>query len=135
MRKLFLILTFASVLGLVACGGGGDEGSGGTGVAGNASAGEALFAQTLIDTQPGCITCHPLEPGVSTVGPSVANIGAEAGSRVSGESAADYLRSSIVEPQAYVVEGFSAGIMPATYGDVLTEQQINDLVAYLLSLK
>jgi hypothetical protein len=65
----------------------------------------------------------------------VANIGAEAGSRVSGQSAADYLRSSIVEPQAYVVEGFSAGIMPATYVDVLTEQQINDLVAYLLSLK
>jgi mono/diheme cytochrome c family protein len=135
MRKLFLLLTLALVLGLAACGGGGDEGSGGGGVAGNASAGEALFAQTLIDTQPGCITCHSLEPGVTTVGPSVANIGAEAETRVSGQSAADYLLSAIVEPQAYVVEGFSAGIMPATYGDVLTEQQINDLVAYLLSLK
>ena len=92
-------------------------------------------AQQLIETQPGCITCHSLEPGVTSVGPSVATIGAEAGSRVSGTSAEEYLRESILEPDAHVAEGFAAGIMPKGFATALTEQQVNDLVAYMLTLR
>jgi mono/diheme cytochrome c family protein len=40
-----------------------------------------------------------------------------------------------LEPNAYLVEGFGQGLMPAGYGDELSEEQLNDLVAYLLSLK
>jgi cytochrome c len=65
----------------------------------------------------------------------LANIGAEAGGMGSGLSAEEYLRQSIVEPDAYVVEGFGQGLMPAGYGDALTAQQLDDLVVYLLSLK
>ena len=135
MRKLILFLMLALILGLAGCGGGGDEGAGEAEVEGNATAGEALFAQTLIDTQPGCATCHSLEPGVMMAGPPLANIGAEAGDRVSGQSAAEYLHAAIVDPGAYVVEGFTPGVMPGAYGDVLTAQQIDDLVAYLLTLR
>jgi mono/diheme cytochrome c family protein len=125
------------VLGLVACGGesapaGGEGQAAG---AGDVAAGESLFNQSLIGTQPGCVTCHSLEPGVTLVGPSLANVGADAGSRVSGQSADEYLRQSILEPNAYVVEGFGQGIMPAGYGNELSEQQLNDLAAFLLSLK
>ena len=52
----------------------------------------------------------------------------------------DYIRESIVNPSAYVVPGptFSAGgqsIMPAIYGTMLKPEDIDQLVAYLATLK
>ena len=140
MRKhlFLLVLVLLLLLGLTACGGGDSApagGEGGAAGAGDAAAGKALFSQSLIGTQPGCATCHSLEPGVTMVGPSLAGIGSDAGSSVSGVSAEDYLRKSIMDPNADIAEGFAAGIMPATLAGELTEQQVNDLVAYLLTLK
>jgi mono/diheme cytochrome c family protein len=57
-----------------------------------------------------------------------------AGTRVQGQSADEYTRLSMTDPNAHVVEGFAAGVMP-TFKDVLNETQLNDLTAYLLSLK
>jgi cytochrome c551/c552 len=137
MQKLLLVLVLGLLLGLVACGGGsapaGEEGQ--AAASGDAAAGESLYSQSLIGTQAGCATCHSLEPGVTMVGPSLATIGADAGSRASGVSAEDYLRKSIMEPDADIAEGFAAGLMPAALADELTEEQVNDLVAFLLTLK
>jgi nitric oxide reductase subunit C len=128
MRKWTLFLSLILVLGLVACGGNGGETAG----EGDVSAGKTVFEQTAA---PACNTCHSLEAGVDLVGPSLANIGAEAGSRVSGQSAEEYLRESVVSPNAHIVEGFGSNLMPQNYGTQLSEQQIDDLVAYMLSLK
>lgn len=46
-----------------------------------------------------------------------------------------YLLESIVDPNVYVVDGFAANIMPQTYGDNLTSQDVADVIAYLLTLK
>ena len=118
------------LLGLVACGG--DAPAAGEN---DVSAGKDLLVQGAIGTQAGCTTCHSLEPGVIGLGPSLANAGTEAASRVEGMAASDYLRESILAPDAHVVEGFGGGVMPATYGAELTEQQVADLVAYLLTLE
>lgn len=131
MRKLMLLLVLVLALGLVACGGEAAP----TGGEGNAAAGQDLFNQGMIGTQAGCMTCHSLEPGVTLVGPSLATVGAEAGSRVSGQSAEDYLRQSISQPNETLVEGYAAGIMPQGYSNELSGQQVNDLVAFLLALK
>jgi hypothetical protein len=69
------------------------------------------------------------------VGPSHANLAVTAETVVPGKSAEDYLRESIIEPDAHITEGFTAGIMYQNYGKDLSEQEINDLVAYLLTLK
>jgi hypothetical protein len=61
-------------------------------------------------------------------------IGTRAGTRVSGEPADQYLRSSMTDPNAFVVEGFAPGVMPS-YKTALTDTQLNDLNAYLLTLK
>lgn len=134
--KTLFLMALVMVLSLVlaACGGGGEEASTGAG-GGDPKAGEALFAQSVIGSQPGCSTCHSLEVGVVIVGPSLAEIGHHAGEMVSGMSAEEYLRQSILEPDAVVEEGYAAGTMPKVWGDELTEQQVQDLIAYMLTLK
>jgi mono/diheme cytochrome c family protein len=102
---------------------------------GSAQAGQELFKQATIGNQAGCATCHSLQEGVTIVGPSLAGVGSRAGERVSGLSAEDYLRQSILEPNAYTVEGFSANIMPLVWSDVLSKEQVDDLIAFLMTLK
>jgi mono/diheme cytochrome c family protein len=137
MVKRFTLLAIAFILFsalLVACGGG-DNGSSAT--SGDPDRGKALYNQTIIgpNAAPGCVTCHSLDPGKTLVGPSHAGLATRAESAASGTSAEDYLRESIVTPDAHVTEGFTPGVMYQNYGKDLTEQEINDLVAYLMTLK
>lgn len=137
MRKtLVILLVILSVMMLAACGGGGDEAADAGSSVGSASNGEKLFAQATIGpaNAPGCITCHSLEPDVVMTGPSQSDVGARAQGRQPGVSAEDYLRNSIINPNEFIVEGFEAGVMYQTYGTELSESEINDLVAYLLTL-
>ena len=53
----------------------------------------------------------------------------------SATSAEQYLFESIVLPNANVVEGFQANLMPQNYADRLSAQDAADLIAYMLSLR
>ncbi len=131
-KTLFFALTaLVLILALSACGGG----SGASSEVGDVNAGKTLFAQPLIGAQPGCATCHSLNADEVIVGPSIAGIGTRAESRVSGQSAEEYLRSSILHPDEYVVEGFQPGVMVQVWEEELTPEQVDNLVAYLLTLK
>jgi cytochrome c551/c552 len=81
----------------------------------------------------GCSACHSLEAGVTQVGPSLAGIGARAGSTREGLTAEEYILESIVDPKAYVVEGFKGEIMPESYGQVLGDEDLQALVSFLLT--
>jgi nitric oxide reductase subunit C len=111
---------------LVACSGNGEQQA--------AKAGKSLFEQATIGNTAGCKTCHSLEAGAIIVGPSLAGISARAGSTVPGLSAGEYLRQSILEPDAYVVENFPASVMPNVWSMELSEEQIDQLVEYLLTI-
>ncbi len=89
--------------------------------------GQRLFGQN-------CAACHAQSGEGVIVGPSLAGIAERAESRVTGEDAHDYIVESIVDPEAYLNEGFD-NLMPATFGDTLNEEQIEALVAYLYLLK
>ncbi len=138
MRKLtmFTIMILILALALVACGG--DDGGDSEEAApvGDAAQGETLYNGTTIGSAsaPGCVTCHSLEEGVVVVGPSHAGVASRAAGYVSGQSAEDYLRASIIDPDAHIVDGFTAGVMYPNYGSDLSDQEIDDLVAYLLTL-
>lgn len=98
-------------------------------------AGKRLFEQAVIGSNAGCVTCHSREAEVILVGPSLAGIATHATEHMPGMATEDYLRQSIVEPNAAVMHGFSANVMPSNWAEVLTPEQIDQLVAYLLTLK
>lgn len=99
------------------------------------AAGEKLYNEASLGTNASCRICHSLEPGDDRVGPSFAGIATRAETRVPGLSAEEYLRQSILDPDAFIVEGFPSGLMVPNLGETLTEGQIDDLVAFLLTLK
>ncbi len=104
-------------------------------LSGDPIAGEALFGQVTIDSAPGCASCHSTEVDKVLVGPSLAGVANRAGERVPDQTAEEYLQNSILEPNLYVVDGFSSGLMYQKYKDILKDEQVRDLVAYLSTLK
>jgi cytochrome c553 len=85
---------------------------------------------------PSCIGCHSdTTVGLNKPWPNLSNVGNRAASAVSGQTAEEYLRTSIVEPDAYLTGGFQEGIMYREYKTKLSPQEIEDLVAYMLTLK
>ena len=125
MKNRILPLILALAMLLAACGGSGTD----------SDAGEELFTQSVIGSQSGCATCHSLEPGVIVIGPPAAGVGSRAAAAVSGQSAEAYLRESITAPDAHIAEGFAASIMPQKYAEELSAEQIDQLVAYMLTLE
>ena len=83
----------------------------------------------------GCIGCHALNPNQVMAGPTWHNVGATAATRVEGESAALYLYNSIFHPNDYVVEGYMPNIMLQIYEQTLSDQDVADIISYLLSLQ
>ncbi len=100
-----------------------------------ADAGRQIFTSGAQGVRSGCAVCHSLEPGVELVGPSLAGVATRAGESVPGLDAAAYLRQSIVDPDAYVVPGFPAGQMLPDFASVLEDDEIEYLVAFLLTLE
>lgn len=95
----------------------------------SAARGETLAAET------GCLACHAID-GTAGTGPTWKGLAEASRPLETGESViADdvYLFNSIVDPLAQIVAGFEA-VMPTTYSETLTEDEINDLVEYIKSL-
>ncbi|MEJ2748977.1 MAG: hydrogenase iron-sulfur subunit, partial [Anaerolineae bacterium] len=101
----------------------------------DAEEGEKLYYETSLGTNASCRICHSLQPGVTLVGPSFAGVATRAATRVPGMTAEEYLYQSITDPDAYVVEGFPAGEMVPNLSEILTEEQIADLIAFLMTMK
>lgn len=81
-----------------------------------------------------CASCHSLTPDSGGLpGPSLFGIADRAWYRVIGQSAEQYIRISILDPSDYIVEGY-ADVMPKNFGEILTSDEINDLVTFLLTL-
>jgi mono/diheme cytochrome c family protein len=100
---------------------------------GDPAEGERLFRAFQPAAGIACSTCHRTDTDDRLIGPGLLNVGIRAQSRQEGQSAADYVHESIVDPGAYVVAGYT-DLMPKNWGQVFTEGQLNDIIAYLLSL-
>ena len=102
----------------------------------NVSAAELTSSgETLFNGAGGCAACHGLgtrAPNLVTDEGGTGAIGARCSSRVSGEDCKTYLYTSMIDPGAYLVEGYNP-IMPDMRRS-LSNDQIWALVAYLQTL-
>ena len=104
--------------------------------------GDAANGETLA-TSLGCTACHIAAPTGPAWPPTAEEpgIGARAETRIeqpdytgSAENAHEDLFESIVAPDVYLVPNF-ADLMPKTYSSQLTDQDMADLIAYMLSIR
>jgi mono/diheme cytochrome c family protein len=93
---------------------------------GNAANGKQLFQSA------GCVACHTYTPAGShgTTGPDLDKLAADA-TKANRGTLVQYVHESIVDPNAYVVPGFPASVMPQNFGQQLSKSQIADIVAFL----
>ncbi len=74
----------------------------------------------------GCLACHAINGEGGNIAPDLTNVYAEQGE--------DFIHQSILKPNTAISEGFQANIMPPNYADRLSEQDLDDIVAYLKSV-
>jgi len=73
----------------------------------------------------GCAGCHALADAGSTgqIGPDL--------DQVIADATPEQIREDIVDPEAKLAQGYPAGVMPTNFGQVLSPNDLNALVAYL----
>jgi cytochrome c oxidase subunit 2 len=86
--------------------------------------------------QYGCRACHTLD-GSELIGPTF--LGAygrqvefDDGSTTTADD--EYMYESIVDPNARIVAGFPPNVMPQTYSEQISDEQIRDLIEFIKSL-
>lgn len=86
----------------------------------------------------GCVACHSSD-GTKLVASSFKGIWGEQhkvmvnGTEQTVTVDADYIRESVYEPNAKLVVGFNAGLMPS-YKDQINDQEIEHIIEYIKSL-
>lgn len=125
LAAILVVSIFASVLSLV-------DDVFGSSTAAEADSNEPLTGEALLiatgedlATTTGCVGCHSTN-GLDGTGPTWSGLGDTADE--------DYIRLSITDPNADIVDGFMADVMPTTYDDTLSSEDLDALVAYILSL-
>jgi cytochrome c oxidase subunit 2 len=110
--------------------GGGDTGGSGGGGRGGQMSQEQLIAlgKDAFVGAGSCGACHTLADAgtTGTTGPDL--------DRVLAGMSEDEIRTDIVDPGKDVAPGYPDGVMPADFGDTLSAQQLDGLVAYLATV-
>ncbi len=121
--------------------------------------GKILFNTVRTEVSFACATCHRVDSTETLIGPGLLGISghshnhsetpvngttdsmsgmnmgeATAAPEQTFEQKVDILRTSITNPSASVMTGFPDNLMPKVYGTIFSEQDINDLIAYLYTL-
>lgn len=105
-----------------------------------AKAGRALFyGEKDIEGYVACIYCHHVDPKdtrrFALLGPDMGDIARRAETRMPGKSASEYLREAILDPNAHMSKEIPTDVMFTSYEKVLTAEEVDQLVVFLLTLR
>jgi len=100
------------------------------------SNGEILFERSYDEVGFACASCHHLTEA-RLIGPGLGNIAERVESYELDMTVEEYILDSITHPQEFIPEAdpaYPENVMPGTYSELFTEEELNDLVSYVLSL-
>ncbi len=99
-------------------------------IVGSPASGEILY-----DSEFGCTDCHRNATSAPDTVGTFARIRDErlAMAQFADYTVEQYLVESITRPGDYVVEGYSSGLMPVNFGARMTDQQLADIVSFLVT--
>lgn len=121
------LLFLLGLLSLAACGGGEAAASPAPTLSPELAAGKKVFVTH-------CGACHSPTAETVIVGPSLSGIAVHGAERIDGLDARAYVYNSILQPSDYLVEGFD-DLMPKDLAKKLTGEELDAVVAYVLSLR
>jgi cytochrome c oxidase subunit 2 len=120
-----LLIVFGALL-LAGCGGektvsptGSVEGTLPKAAKADAAAGKKIFVDN------GCGGCHTFKDAGTN-----GQVGPDLDDALKGKDA-DFVKTSITDPNAEIASGFQPNVMPQNYGSQLSSQELADLVAFL----
>jgi cytochrome c oxidase subunit 2 len=89
--------------------------------------GEQVFASA------GCGGCHALEKAGTDaqIGPPLEPDELEQAAQAAGQPLDQFVEESIVDPNKVIRSNYRRGVMPENFGDTLSQEQLDALVAYL----
>lgn len=129
LSKIIFVLIATALL--VACGSPAESKEPGSGAV---EAPSLETAQVLVD-KGNCATCHTI-PGIegaaATLGPEWCDPAHEF---QGGEVDLTFLSEAITDPNAEIASGFAANIMPANFGNLYTQEEIETLARFIATLK
>ncbi len=126
-RITILALLIGAWLALSGCGGGAAESPPQPTLPPQIAAGQRVFVAH-------CGACHSPNADTIIVGPALGGIATHGNDRVDGLDARAYVYNSILQPSDYLVEGFE-DLMPKDLAKKLTGEELDSVVAYVLSLE
>lgn len=89
--------------------------------------GKQLFSQH-------CGSCHAIEADTVIVGPSLFGVAERAEERAPDLTPQQYVELSILQPEAIMVPGYD-NVMPSNFGTRLAGEELDAIVAYVMSLR
>ncbi len=119
--------------------------SGEPGLADRVAAADAANGQVIFNTSHNtatgswmCAQCHSVtKDDARIIGPGLWNVSTRSQTYGLNETPEEYIHNSIVAPSAFLAPGdppYPDNLMPHDFLDVLGEKQIDDLIAYLMTL-
>jgi cytochrome c oxidase subunit 2 len=127
-----------AVVALAGCGGGGSAktqtngGSRSSSASSNVDTGGAGAAGKQLFASNGCSGCHTLKAAGSTgtTGPDL-DTQLPKDAKAAGKDIKAFAEESIVKPNAYIAKGYSANIMPQSFGQSLSKADLQKLVSFI----
>ena len=134
-RLMLLLLFVLAVLLTASCGVNPPEGA--------AANTQPLSPNEFLFIQKGCIACHTVKEGEAPeqTGPTMVGVVARSNTTLqspdytgSAKTVEEYFQESILMPEIHLVPEYEP-LMPPTYEAMLTEQEIANLVDYMLTFE
>lgn len=108
-------------------------------VADSESLGEVLFNEFIEEVGFACVTCHYPDSDKRLLGPGLLGIKDRFETyELESDDLENYIKQSIQDPASFIVPDespFPENIMPRTYGEVFTDDELDQLVEFILAPK